>query len=182
MTKASEEYEKFVQSVLSSMVGVDVHHQKTYTGRASHRDIKVDVSFNFEIAGANLLFLIECKYYSHNVPVDDVEEFHSKIDDVGAHKGILVTTKGFQEGAVKTARGRGIALALLTKERQMGEMMYVVNSQHPLLERGINHNFWQGNVKGPFDNFNRGIRFESFGQFLGILAVDAMDVLRQKQD
>jgi restriction system protein len=57
---------------------------------------------------------VECKCYAHKVSVDDIEEFHSKIDDIGAHKGIMVTTVGYQEGAVKTARGRGIALALLT--------------------------------------------------------------------
>jgi hypothetical protein len=99
MTKTSDSYEQFTQQVISSLVGVTVHHQRVYTGRVSQRDIKVDVSFNYQIAGADLLFLVECKCYAHSVPVDDVEEFHSKIDDIGAHKEIMVTTVGFQEGA-----------------------------------------------------------------------------------
>ncbi len=105
-----------------------VYHQKVYRGRISQRDIKIDVSFDYNVAGANLLFLVECKCYNHSGPVDDVEEFHSKIDDIGAHKGIMVTAVGFQDGTIKTAKGRGIALALLTREHQDGELVYVINT------------------------------------------------------
>jgi restriction system protein len=122
MTTSSDDYEQFVRQVVASLVGVTVHHKRVYTGRVSHREIEVDVSFNYDVAGADLLFLVECKCYGHAVPVNDVEEFHSKIDDIGAHKGIMVTTRGFQDGAIRTARGRGIALALLTTEHQPGEL------------------------------------------------------------
>ena len=158
MTKASDNYEKFTRQVMSSLVGVTVHHQRVFTGRISQREIKVDVSFNYTIAGSDLLFLVECKRYGHSVPVDDVEEFHSKIDDIGAHKGIMVTTIGYQEGAVKTARGRGIALALLTTEHQRGELQYVVNSAAPPRSMTPNDGFWQGNFKGPLDSYNGGFR------------------------
>lgn len=180
MTKVSENYEQFTQQVLSSLVGVTVHHQRVYTGRISQRDIKVDVSFNYTIAGADLLFLVECKCYAHSVTVDEVEEFYSKIDDIGAHKGIMVTTVGFQEGAVKTARGRGIALALLTTEHQPGELRYVVNSAAIPKPMPPNEGFWQGNFKGPLDSCDGGFRFESIGQFLGMLCMDAMEKERQE--
>jgi hypothetical protein len=181
MTKTSDSYEQFTQKVISSLVGIKVHHRSVYTGRISQRNIKVDVSFNYQVAGANLLFLVECKCYAHSVQVDDVEEFHSKIDDIGAHKGIMVTTVGFQEGAVKTARGRGIALALLTKERQHGELRYVVNSVAPPKRMSTNEGFWQGNFRGPLDSYDGGFRFENIGQFLGMLCMDAMEKERQEK-
>ena len=181
MTKTSDNYEQFTRKVISSLVGVTVHHQRVYTGRISQREIKIDVSFNYQVAGADLLFLVECKCYAHSVPVDDVEEFHSKIDDIGAHKGIMVTTVGFQDGAVKTARGRGIALALLTNEHQPGELRYVVNSVAPPKRMPTNEGFWQGNFKGPLDSYNGGLRFENIGQFLGMLCMDAMEKVRQKK-
>ncbi|MDP2045843.1 MAG: restriction endonuclease [Deltaproteobacteria bacterium] len=180
MTPTPYEYEQFTQKVIASLVGVTVQHQRVYTGRISQREIKVDVSFNYTIAGANLLFLVECKCYGHSVPVDDVEEFHSKIDDIGAHKGIMVTTVGFQEGAVKTARGRGIALALLTNEHQPGELVYVVNSVGPPKPMPANTGFWRGNLRGPLDSYGGGFRFESIGQFLGMLCMDAYEQERQK--
>lgn len=181
MIKISKNYEQFTQQVLSSLVGVTVHHQRMYTGRISQRDIKVDVSFNYTIAGADLLFLVECKCYAHSVTVDEVEEFHSKIDDIGAHKGIMVTTVGFQEGAVKTARGRGIALALLTTEHQPGELQYVVNSAAPPKPMPSNEGFWQGNFKGPLDSYDGGFRFENIGQFMGMLCMDTVEKERQEK-
>lgn len=175
MSKESDDYEQFTKKVVKELVGVTVHHQKVYTGRISQRDIKIDVSFNYTIAGADLLFLVECKCYNHAVPVDDVEEFHSKIDDIGAHKGIMVTTVGFQDGTIRTAKGRGIALALLTKEHQEGELVYVVNKIGPMTTPPSNEGFWQGNVLGPLGCYNGGLRFESMGQFLGMLVMDAMN-------
>lgn len=182
MTTASDDYEKFTQQVIDSLVGVDVHRGRVYTGRVSKRDIKVDVSFNYTIThGANVLFLVECKCYNHAVPVDDVEEFHSKLDDIGAHKGIMVTTVGFQKGAIKTARGRGIALALLTTEHQPGELSYVVNAARTARPGQANSEFWQGNLRGPLDNYDGGYRFESIGQFLGMLCLDAAEEQRQQR-
>jgi hypothetical protein len=174
MTVTSDEYEQFVQNVCTALVGVTVHRQKVYTGRVSRRDIKVDVSFNYSIMGSDVLFLVECKCYNHRVPVDDVEEFHSKIDDIGAHKGIMITTKGFQDGAIKTAEGRGIALALLTTEQQPGEIAYVVNSAGAPPMRREHGGFWQGNIRGPLGNYGGGLRFDSMGQILGMFIVDHM--------
>lgn len=182
MTITSDNYEKFTRKVIKSLVGVTVHHQRVYTGRLSKRKIKVDVSFNHNIAGgADVLFLVECKCYNHSVSVGEVEEFHSKIDDIGAHKGIMVTTVGFQEGAIKTARGRRIALALLTTEHQPGELIYVVNSASPAKLAPANTGFWQGNFRGPLDNYDGGFRFESMRQFLGMLCLDAYEEQRQQQ-
>jgi hypothetical protein len=175
MSNESDDYEQFTKRVIEELVGVTVHHQKVYRGRISQRDIKIDVSFNYTIAGADLLFLVECKCYNHAVPVDDVEEFHSKIDDIGAHKGIMVTTVGFQDGTIRTAKGRGIALALLTKEHQEGELVYVVNRIGPMTTPPSNEGFWQGNFLGPLGCYDGGLRFESMGQFLGMLVMDAMN-------
>lgn len=172
----SHDYETFVQRVVASLVGVEVFQRKVYQGRITSRKINVDVSFVLKIAGgADLLVLVECKHYGHRVPVDDVEEFHSKLDDIGAHKGILITTVGFQEGAIKAAIGRRIALALLTPEPQHGEIQYVVNragSWTPAA-RPRSRELLQGNVKGLIGNTRGGLRFESFTQLVGMLIIDA---------
>jgi hypothetical protein len=174
MSKQSDDYERFTQDVIKELVGVTVHRQKVYRGRRSQRNIRVDLSFNYSVGGAGLLFVVECKCYNRRVPADDVEEFHSKIDDIGAHKGIMVTTVGFQDGTIKTAKGRGIALALLTKEPQKGELVYVVIGAGQPKSPPANEGFWQGNLRGPFDSFDGGFRFESVGQFLSLLVMDAM--------
>ena len=175
MTAASTSYELFTQQVMASLTGVDVHHQRTYTGRRTGRKIKVDVSFNYSVADADLLFLVECKHSKHKVPVDDIEEFFAKLDDIGAHKGIVVTTAGFQSGAVKVAQSRGIALALLTRDRQPGEMIYIVNSKPPSAPKEATDDFWQGNLQGPSDNYSGGFRFAGVSEFLSLLGRDEFE-------
>lgn len=177
MTSNPEEYENFVSQVVSALVGFQVFEGRAYVGRISGRNIKVDVSFVLSIAGgADVLVLVECKHYKSKVPVDDVEEFHSKIDDIGAQKGILITTIGFQSGALKAAKGRRIALALLTKEPQPGEIRYVMAraGERELPLRRENRKFFQGNIKGVLGVDAGGIRFENGGSLIGMLLAEAM--------
>ena len=56
--------------------------------------------------------VVECKDLSRSVPVDDVEEFHSKLEQLeGAHvKGLICSTSGFSQSALAVARSLGIGL------------------------------------------------------------------------
>jgi len=131
------------------------------------------------IAGARLLCVVECKCYSNSVSANEVEEFHSKLDDIGAHKGIMVTTVGFQDGAVKVAKGRGIALALLTKSHLPGELRYrVMAAAPPQPSTETNERFWQGNLRGPLGEYRGGFRFESGPQFISMLFFDEYEEKR----
>jgi len=58
------------------------------------------------------LVLIECKNYSHPVPVDDVEEFYSKVQRVAAAnaKAVIASTAPFQSGTRSFAKSKGIGL------------------------------------------------------------------------
>ncbi len=179
MTATSDAYEEFVQQVMAALTGAQVHHKKPYVGRISHREIVVDVSFETSVAGARLLCLVECKCYAHAVSVDEVEEFHSKLDDIGAHKGIMVTTIGYQEGAVKVAEGRGIALAVLTENHTPGELVYrtlaAAPRDQPLPTQKA---FWQGNLRGPLGDYGRVFRFENTSQFFWSLFLDEREAER----
>lgn len=171
---ASTEYEDFVASVLNEFFGVEALRATIHEGRISQRRIKIDVSFTLKIAGgASVLCIVECKHYKNKVSVEDVEEFHSKLDDIGAQKGIMITTVGYQVGARKAAIGRRIALALLTKDSQPGEIQYIANSLAPSPERPEIRDVLQGNVCGVIADFEPGLRFNGFGQLLGMLLIDA---------
>jgi hypothetical protein len=56
--------------------------------------------------------------------------------------------------------------------------MAFVNQQRPV-EPALRD--WQGNFRGPLDNYGGGYRFESMGQFLGMLCMDAYEQRRQEQ-
>lgn len=74
-----------------------------------------------------IIVVVECKDYSGAVPVDDVEEFHSKLQQIGADntKGIMIThTGGFQRSALNYAHSKGIPLARILPNEQVS---YVLN-------------------------------------------------------
>jgi len=130
MSQASE-YENFICGICADLgepAGIIVHRNKSFPGRISGRDIKVDVSFEGKLLGARILGIVECKRYSSRVEVSDVEEFHSKLDDIGAHKGIMFTTVGYEDGAKKVAQGRGIALFILQEGQMPDELITVTKS------------------------------------------------------
>jgi Restriction endonuclease len=92
-----------------------VSHKPAYYSRDRKKNIIFDVSIEICRKDAETPYWIwiwECKNYSHKVPVDDVEEFHAKLNQVGANrtKGTIITPVGFDEGAYEFALSKGIGL------------------------------------------------------------------------
>jgi len=92
-----------------------VFWKKGYFSRDRGTDIIFDIAIEVYLPGAqdySCLVLIECKNYQHSVPVDDVEEFFAKVQQVAAAKGkaVIATTAAFQSGAREFAKSKGIGL------------------------------------------------------------------------
>jgi len=63
----------------------EVFHHKAYFSADRQAEIEFDVVVEVTLPGATVpsfLWLWECKQYSRAVPVDDLEEFNSKIQQV----------------------------------------------------------------------------------------------------
>jgi hypothetical protein len=136
------DYEAFVASVVSDLKlsrDIRVFQQREFVGRHTGRKTFIDVSFEMDYSGFTVLFLVECKLYSRKVEVGDIEVFRTKIDDIGAHKGIVFSTIGFQSGAVQAAKAYGIGLARLSDMPSHGDLLVIVNgpidSYRPPLQR-----------------------------------------------
>ena len=89
--------------------------KKGYYSKDREKKIVFDVSIEVYQPGAtdfSVLVLIECKNYNHPVPVDDTEEFFSKLQQVsGANiKGVIASTNSFQAGARTFSKSKGIGL------------------------------------------------------------------------
>ncbi|MDP4207838.1 MAG: restriction endonuclease [Bacteroidota bacterium] len=99
----------------------EIFHKKAYYSKDRMKDITFDISIETKFPGASkysYLTLIECKSYNHSVPVNDVEEFYTKVNQVADlnGKGIFVTDSVFQEGAFNFANSKGITLIQLKNE------------------------------------------------------------------
>src|SRR5438270_12347073 len=103
-------YEAVKQHVNGKLLGLlpdacHVFHNKAYYSRDRLSEIVTDVSIEVRMpdtADAHIIWIWECKDYSRLVHVGDVEEFHAKLQQIGADrtKGTIVTRLGFQEAAI----------------------------------------------------------------------------------
>lgn len=121
-----EEFEKSVREILDAMGSSLSDYQSTHRERiaGSDSDYEIDVSVRFSAFGVKYLTLIECKRHSAPVKRESVQSLWAKMQSVGAQKGIVFATSGFQSGAIEFANAHGIALITIAD----GRTSYVTRS------------------------------------------------------
>ncbi len=95
-----------------------VFHKRSYYSYKRKGDITFDVVIEVTRPGATEPFLIwiwECKDLAGLVEVGDVEEFASKIEQIGVHgaKGSIASRMGFQSGAIEFAKSNKLGLVTI---------------------------------------------------------------------
>lgn len=110
-----------------------IFQKKGYYSRDREKEIIVDISIEVwppKAKNYSLLWVCECKNYGHSVPVDDVEEFKAKLDQIGGKntKGVIATKNSFQSGAISYARNQGIGLVRIMPEDQVTWMMHFMTT------------------------------------------------------
>ena len=115
----SRNYELLVRNLIeqemSGISGVqliEILHNAKLKGLSGYEH-QIDVAYRFRIWKTEMLVIVECKQYQKSVGVDDLLEFRSRVEDLRAHKGIFVTSSGFQSGAVEFAQANRIALLIV---------------------------------------------------------------------
>jgi restriction system protein len=118
-TLSPEEFELTVKSMLDTdgegLTDYRSGHREVISGHDG--DYEFDVTVRFTALGATYLTLIECKHYKSRVEREKVQALWAKIQSVGAHKGIMFASAGFQSGAVEFANSHGIALVEIADGR-----------------------------------------------------------------
>lgn len=71
---------------------------------------QIDVLITTRTAGLNLKTAIECKDHKSKISIGTVDAFHSKLMDINANKGIIVSSNGFSSKAIAKAKRLGISL------------------------------------------------------------------------
>ena len=102
--------------------------RKGYHSRDRDDNIILDVSIEVWIPGADtwsILWACECKDYGRPLPVDDVEEFKAKLDQVAGvnKKGFLALSGAMQRSALAYARSNGIGVLRLLPDAQVTLVM-----------------------------------------------------------
>lgn len=93
----------------------NIFQKKKYYSDQRKDDIVFDIAIESYLHGSlepSLIIFIECKHYKEKVPISDIEEFHSKVEQIApnANKSILVTNSSFSEQGINYAKANHIAL------------------------------------------------------------------------
>lgn len=93
----------------------NIFQKKKYYSDQRKDDIVFDIAIESYLPGSlepSLIIFIECKHYKEKVPISDIEEFHSKVEQIApnANKSILVTNSSFSEQGINYAKANHIAL------------------------------------------------------------------------
>lgn len=148
------EYELLVRDLLHKQLeerfhnNISVIHQGKLVS-ASGNAYTVDLYYEFYVGGSKYVTVIECKNWQRPVKREQVSSFYSVIQDLGVHKGIIVTPIGFQEGALKLALDKGIALYKITWQGEMENLSHYDGNFRPYLEELLTIS---ENTASKFDN------------------------------
>lgn len=135
------EFERFTQRIYQKLVNNDVlrptnvQHNVKLKGK-SGCEHQIDVYWEYEIAGNMHRVAIECKNYDSLVSVGKVRDFQGVLSDLNNVNGIMVSRKGYQDGAKKFAAEYGISLKVARQpalNETIGSLSAVVQANSGLM-------------------------------------------------
>jgi len=122
------------EALWGSSKNAKIFRKKAYFSRDRGSDIIADVSIEFYLPKRkrpSLLWVFECKDYRGSIPVDDVEEFHAKLQQIGEDntKGTFVTSGALQRSALAFARSKRIGVIRLLPDDQLEHVAEILDTR-----------------------------------------------------
>ncbi|WP_186785872.1 restriction endonuclease [Paenibacillus agilis] len=131
---SATEFEKFCFEILNAYAEAEalkdfsiLHNQKVQTNDGEYQ---IDIIAEFIALSVSFKVIVECKRYMRTVEREKIVVLADKVRSLGAHKGILISTSGFQSGAIEYARQHGIALLQIFDK----SIMHIQNSSNPQID------------------------------------------------
>ncbi len=90
--------------------GADIQSDVRLPGRNSGVLRQIDIAVKQKVGAETLLIVVECKHWGRKVDVKAVEAFAGVKEDVGAHCGVMISARGFSNGAENLAERKQISL------------------------------------------------------------------------
>lgn len=129
---------------------------------------QLDGYIEYDLLEVRHKVIVECKRYKNPVSREKVSVLKDKVQELGAQKGILITTCGYQEGAMNYAKEHGIGLmrvvdkGLLTVQASACTISHEELSkrhasilEHSVLMYDLNYNFPQYNLSQNISEFEK---------------------------
>jgi hypothetical protein len=112
MEKQWEDFEKLTKNIFTKLIGNEAFEKVERNIKVHGKDgvRQIDILLTTLSFGLELKTVIECKDHTSKVSVGVVDALHSKMQDVNASKGVIVSRLGFSSKAVAKAKRLGITL------------------------------------------------------------------------
>lgn len=130
-----EIYSLLKRELEDGRLGIDansawIYQKKAYYSKDRDKDVVVDISIEVwppDAENYSLLWVCECKDYDSSIPVDEIEEFKAKLDQIAGKnvKGVVATRRSFQQGALTYARNQGVGLVRMMPPNQVSWVMHL---------------------------------------------------------
>jgi hypothetical protein len=111
-----QELQTLVRGILSECGMKSEQNVPTKLVRGS---VKVDVRADETVQGIKQIIICECKNWNTNVPQNTVHAFMTVVEGAGAHRGYIISRKGFQSGAFEAAKVTNIELVTFAKFQEI---------------------------------------------------------------
>lgn len=94
---------------------------------------EIDVYAEETLKGRKYTILCECKHWKAAVPQAVIHSFRSVMTDVGAHKGYIIASSGFQSGAFDAAEMTNVELITWDQFQNAFEPSWLENCFTPVI-------------------------------------------------
>jgi hypothetical protein len=99
-----QEYEEEVfEELRCRYPGAPITRNATVAGRFSQAPREIDILIEAQVLDAPIRVIVDAKKHAAPIDVHDVESFVSMVADVGAHRGILISSSGYTTAATARA-------------------------------------------------------------------------------
>ena len=116
-------------------LGCNAEVEEKVTGaRGEH---KIDVWVRFKKFGFQIKWVIECKYWNSAVTKEKVLALRSVVEDVGADRGIMISTAGFQSGAIRVSENTNITLTDLDELKKTAQEDLLTSGLHRIETKAV---------------------------------------------
>jgi restriction system protein len=108
------EVERILRAADVGLTGFRVEWPERIAGDGPY---EMDATARFEALGVDFRVLIACRHPAARVNQELVRALRDRLQDIGAQKGMMFATSGYERDAVAYARAHGIALAIVADGR-----------------------------------------------------------------
>jgi hypothetical protein len=113
----SDSWQEYQEEVAQFFRSLGLEATTDYTVQGVRTNHAVDVFVKARHAGSDVRWIIECKHWKRKVTKLHVLALREIVADVGADRGILLSEKGFQSGAVQAAKLTNVHVTSLAQLR-----------------------------------------------------------------